>query len=221
MSHNRLAVILSSTALVVAIFGATPLGQAALDAIPRNSVGTNELRANAVTSAKVKDRTLRRVDFAAGVIPTGAAGVKGDAGPKGDKGDAGPRTPTWGEAVGPGFGGDFSTWKEIGSKVTLVRTPGGRYFVFGRYNVEINCGASVCSQTYGLFVNGLFVPQTNVTVSGPANSRTRANVSVFGVGSVGSRLVPAAGPALGVRYSTFGPLTTASIGASVGAIALG
>jgi hypothetical protein len=214
--RDRLPLVLSSTALVVAVFGATPLGEAALNAIPRASVGTDQLKANAVTSAKVKDRTLRSVDFAVGALPAGAQGAKGDPGPKGD---AGPRTPSWGDAAGPGFGADFSAWKELGQKLTLARTDSGRYFVFGKLSVDLTCGTSVCSQSYGLFLNGVYVPLTNSHASAPANGRARSTVTVFGVGTLPQR--PTTSPVLSLRYHTFGPLKTASVGASLGAIALG
>lgn len=59
--------------------------------LPRNSVGTAQLKANAVTSAKVKDRSLLAKDFKAGQLPAGAQGPQGTQGPKGDKGDQGPK----------------------------------------------------------------------------------------------------------------------------------
>ena len=46
--RDRLPMIFSTTALLVALLGATPLGKAALNAaVPRNSVGTKQLRKNA------------------------------------------------------------------------------------------------------------------------------------------------------------------------------
>lgn len=84
----RLPFALSLTAVVVAIAGATPIGRAALAVVlPPGSVGSAQLRNSAVTSPKVKDRSLRAVDFAAGQLPQG---------PKGDKGDKGdPATSLW------------------------------------------------------------------------------------------------------------------------------
>jgi hypothetical protein len=101
--RDRLPLILSATALLVSVLGATPLGQAAYNAVvPRNSVGaaqlrkgavTNvKLRGDAVTSGKVKNHSLKAIDFKTGQLPagpTGPAGPKGDQGPKGDKGGRG------------------------------------------------------------------------------------------------------------------------------------
>jgi hypothetical protein len=82
---NRLSLALSATALVVALLGVTPLGEAAGNAVaevvlPRGSVGTTELRDGSVTAAKVKDRTLLARDFKPGQIPRGPRGPKGPPG---------------------------------------------------------------------------------------------------------------------------------------------
>lgn len=98
--RNRLPLVLSATALLVSVLGATPLGTAAYDAlVPRNSIGalqlrngavTNaKLRGDAVTSGKVRNHSLRAIDFAAGQLPAGPPGPKGDKGDKGSKGDKG------------------------------------------------------------------------------------------------------------------------------------
>jgi hypothetical protein len=62
--------------------------------IPRNSVGTAQLRTNAVTSVKVKPRSLLRSDFRAGQLPRGPRGLAGPAGPAGPAGAAGARGAT-------------------------------------------------------------------------------------------------------------------------------
>ena len=98
--RDRLPIILSTTASLVALFGATPLGHAAYNAaVPRNSVGTPQLRRNAVTSSKIAPNTVRTgqvvdgsllsADFKSGQIPQGPKGDKGDKGSKGDPGPVG------------------------------------------------------------------------------------------------------------------------------------
>ena len=84
--RNRWPVVFSITALVVAVLGATPVGEAALNALPRASVGPLQLKANAVTSVKVKNGSLRRADFRAGQIPAGPAGPAGAQGAPGTSG---------------------------------------------------------------------------------------------------------------------------------------
>ena len=78
---SRLSVALSASALVVSLLGATPLGEAAQELVlPRNSVGTAQLRNGAVTGAKVKDRSLLARDFKQGQLPQGPQGPPGPAG---------------------------------------------------------------------------------------------------------------------------------------------
>ena len=58
----------------------------AVTRIEANSVGTKQLKKNAVTSKKVKNRSLLERDFRLGELPAGEAGP---VGPQGDKGDVG------------------------------------------------------------------------------------------------------------------------------------
>jgi hypothetical protein len=58
-------------------------GTAYAASLPRNSVGTKQLKRNAVTSPKVKNRSLRSVDFARGQLPAGPRGPQGAQGPAG------------------------------------------------------------------------------------------------------------------------------------------
>ena len=81
------AMVVASIALLVAL-GGTSI--AAVGNVPLFSVGTPQLKANAVISAKVKNRALLAVDFKQGQLPRGAKGAKGD---KGDPGAAGVAAP--------------------------------------------------------------------------------------------------------------------------------
>ena len=86
------ATILAATALVVAVFGSTPLGHAAAGLVlAKNSVGAAQLKKSSVTSAKVKNGSLLAADFKAGQLLAGPQGVKGEIGPQGQQGDAGPQ----------------------------------------------------------------------------------------------------------------------------------
>jgi hypothetical protein len=66
--------VVAFVALLVAFAGTS---YAAIQ-LPANSVGTKQLKKNAVIGKKVKNRSLKAVDFATGQLP------------KGDKGDPGP-----------------------------------------------------------------------------------------------------------------------------------
>jgi len=98
--RDRLPMIFSITALLVAVLGVTPLGEAAWNQVlPRNSVGTLQLKRNAVTSSKLAPDTVRTKqivnssllaeDFKPGQLPAGPKGDKGDKGNKGDRGPVG------------------------------------------------------------------------------------------------------------------------------------
>src|SRR5919204_5865612 len=89
------AMMVAFLALLVALAGTS---YAAIQ-LPAGSVGTKQLKKNAVTSKKVKNRSLKAVDFATGQLPAGprgpqgpqgVQGVQGPPGPKGDKGDPAP-----------------------------------------------------------------------------------------------------------------------------------
>ena len=65
------ALVVACLALAVALSGSAV---AASVALAPNSVGTPQLRNNAVTSAKVKNGTLVKADFKKNQLPAGPAG---------------------------------------------------------------------------------------------------------------------------------------------------
>lgn len=77
------------TAVIIAVLGSTSVGQAVVNAVAPNSVGTAQLRNNAVTTKKVKNGSLLRADFKAGQLPAGPAGPAGAAGAAGPAGPPG------------------------------------------------------------------------------------------------------------------------------------
>jgi collagen triple helix repeat protein len=103
LSHLTYANVVSTIALFVVLSGAAY----AATRLPINSVGTAQLKANAVTSAKVQDGALLRKDFKVGQLPAGARGLPGPAGqagavgPQGPAGPAGPPGPS-GQQGAPG-----------------------------------------------------------------------------------------------------------------------
>jgi hypothetical protein len=89
MFKSKITTLAAFTALAVAVLGATPVGHAAGKLVlGRSSVGTAQLKKNAVTTAKVRNRSLLAVDFKKGQLPAGPQGPKGDQGAKGDPGVA-------------------------------------------------------------------------------------------------------------------------------------
>ena len=96
---TRLSLALSATALVVALFGSTPVGQAVGSKVPlfAKKAGYAERAGNAAAlngiRAAKEPRPGMLVPLAAdGRFPT-SVGAVGPAGPKGDKGDPGERGP--------------------------------------------------------------------------------------------------------------------------------
>jgi hypothetical protein len=92
--------VVACMALAVALGGTS---YAAIT-LPKNSVGTKQLRKNAVISTKVKNGSLLRADFKSGQIPAGPQGPPGNQGPQGLQGVQGlqgiqgPPGPITGEA---------------------------------------------------------------------------------------------------------------------------
>jgi hypothetical protein len=109
---ERLPLILSATAVLIALFGATPVGHAVVSAVPpfathaktadyaKNAGAVNGIKA----SARPRTGWLLPLGtggkFPSSVLPTGGggqagpAGPQGPPGPKGDKGDPGPKGAT-------------------------------------------------------------------------------------------------------------------------------
>jgi hypothetical protein len=119
LSHLSYANVVSTICLVVVLSGTAY----AATTLPKNSVGSAQLKANAVTSDKVRDGALLRKDFKAGQLlagprgPTGAPGAQGPAGPPGPQGPAGSTGATGAPgAQGPPGGFDLA-------KVSYVTGP--------------------------------------------------------------------------------------------------
>lgn len=127
-------------------------------ALPARSVGPKQLKANAVTSAKVKNRTLRLKDFKVGQIPAGLAGARGLVGADGAKGATG--------AVGPTYASQSSPFSQVipsttvdtvATTQTLSLPTAGRVFAYGHARaLLITCSAG--NPEMALYVDGVGVP---------------------------------------------------------------
>jgi hypothetical protein len=118
--HPSPALVISCLALTVALGGTS---FAAVQALPKNSVGTAQLKNSAVISAKVKNHSLLRADFAAGQLP---AGPRGPAGPTGPAGPAGPAGLSGLERVE-----STSTSNSVTPKTQATTCPAGKRLVGG------------------------------------------------------------------------------------------
>jgi hypothetical protein len=108
--------VVACLALGIALAGSSVAAVRAV--LPRNSVGTVQLKANAVTSSKVLNGSLLRADFRTGQIPAGPRGLAGPAGPAGPAGAAGPAGPTG--PAGPG-----AKWALIRGTGDIIAQSGG------------------------------------------------------------------------------------------------
>lgn len=84
--HLRPRLTFANVIACIALFVALGSGAYAATQLPKNSVGTKQIRKNAVTSAKVKNRSLKAVDFKQGQLPAGPQGPRGEKGERGAPG---------------------------------------------------------------------------------------------------------------------------------------
>jgi hypothetical protein len=108
------AMVVACTALLFAMTGA---GYAAVVLGP-NTVGTKQLKRNAVTSIKVKNGSLLRADFRRGQIPAGPRGPQGLPGQQGIQGVQGAQG-----IQGPA--GPGARWARVHANGSIIIQSGG------------------------------------------------------------------------------------------------
>jgi hypothetical protein len=114
--------VVASIALLAALAGTSI---AAVSQLPLRSVGTPQLKSNAVVSSKVLNRSLLAVDFKQGQIPRGPRGLRGFPGPEGAPGAAGAAGPAGPSGPsGPAGASATALWASVNENGTLVRTKG-------------------------------------------------------------------------------------------------
>lgn len=137
--------VMATLALFLALGGTSY----AVTALPKNSVGTQQLKKNAVTGVKVKDGSLSSADFAAGTLlkgdtgATGANGATGATGPQGETGVAGPAGAQYSSVDGD------SQTNPIGSNAvsiasgTVYLDQAGKFAMFARFDTTLT--ADMCT----------------------------------------------------------------------------
>ena len=105
--HLTYANVMATAAVFFALGG---VSYAAV-VIPKNSVGNPQLKANAVTTEKIKNGTLLAADFRRRQLPRGATGARGATGMTGSQGPQGPQGPH-GQRGPPGTPG-ISNYKVV------------------------------------------------------------------------------------------------------------
>jgi hypothetical protein len=167
------AMVIACIALGLTLGG---VSYAASSILGPNTVGTLQLRANAVNSSKVANGTLLRADFRAGQIPAGARGPAGPAGPAGAAGPAGPA----GAAA-------TALWAQVDAAGSLVRNKGAassQKLGTGDYLVTFNQDVTGC--TYQATLGGPTTGLTTGEVSAAQRTAIAAGVRVFTLSSAGA-----------------------------------
>lgn len=150
--RNRLsyANVVATVALFIALGGSS---YAALT-LPRNSVGDNQIRAGAVRSSEVRDRSLRLRDLSLDTRSS-LRGQRGLAGPTGAQGVAGAAAVKY-----------FAVVDASGGFVRGNATSGGRAGAIGSYTVSFGAPVSACAYSATLGTStGATSPPGRVTVN--------------------------------------------------------
>ena len=139
--HLTYANVVASLALFLALGGAA----FAATQLPRNSVGTGQLKPEAVTAGKIAKKTRNQLKGDRGATgpagpqgKTGKQGPKGAAGAKGATGATGPKGANGTDGTGPAFE-VFGTLKPIGatsSPIVAQNLGAGAYVVSADVTVE-------------------------------------------------------------------------------------
>lgn len=179
MGRHHLALL----ALFVALGGTS---YATVVNVPRNSVGTPELKRNAVKAAKIApnavrtghvlDGSLLSADFKPGQIPQGPKGDKGD---KGDRGDAG-ATNVVVRTQSPCPNG-LPTNVHC---VTIPRCEAGERAVGGGAGMTGNLGDEELQQSYPLEADGTAAETGDTPVGWVAIIENKANSVQIPIGYV-------------------------------------
>ena len=117
--------------------------------LPRNSVGGQQIKANAVSSGKVKNGSLKLDDFVAGQVPAGPSGAQGPAGPAGARGLSGADGAAGADGADgtPGADGTAAAFARVGSGGALdAGTPSQTKNVV-QANVQHDGGAATATTT--------------------------------------------------------------------------
>jgi hypothetical protein len=134
--------VIACLALGVALGGT---GIAATVALAPNTVGTPQLKANSITSAKVLNGTLLKADFKAGQLPAGKAGPAGPAGAAGAAGAAGPAGPS--DAYARFLNGPIAVPAAVTTLVNLTIPQAGKYVISAKAYITTTAGAGVVTCT--------------------------------------------------------------------------
>jgi hypothetical protein len=162
--------VMSTIAVFVALGGTSY-------AVARNSIGNAQLRKNAVTSTKVRDRTLQKSDLApsARLGTRGARGLQGPAGPAGPPGSgAAPPEPWKGLSLAAGWGNYGTPYDGAGYR----KEASGRVFLRGL--VTRTDGLPPASSPIGTLPAGYRPAQRTIFSSSGGKTSARVDIAPNG-----------------------------------------
>jgi hypothetical protein len=187
--HLSFANLTSVMALMIALGGTSyaaitiPKNSVSSAQIKKSGVANSDLRANAVTSDKVKDGSLLAADFGANQLP---AGPRGLTGPKGDPGLQG--IPGVAGTTGPATVQHFQAAADLGDGL--------------KASYEVYCPAGQQAIGGGVRGDDTASEATSVTSSRPAISASNTEPPANGQGFTGWRVTVtnlAGGVTTGIR----------------------
>jgi hypothetical protein len=151
MTHLKSRLTYANVTASIALFVALGGSSYAALSLPRNSVGTNQIRTGAVGSSEIRNHSvaLRDMSSSAQRALRGATGPTGPAGP-----------------AGPPAARDFAAVSAAGGLVRGTATSGGRAGSPGSYTIGFATPTSACAVTASLgSTDGTVVPAGRVTTS--------------------------------------------------------
>jgi hypothetical protein len=168
--HLTYANVVASLALFLALGGAA----FAATQLPRNSVGTGQLKPEAVTAGKIAKTTRNQLKGATGPAgpqgPQGKAGAKGATGARGATGATGARGATGADGTGPAFEVFTNSARAVGvgpAQVLAENLTAGSYAISANVSVaggEAGGTVVVCSFNGGGFGTATVEPGSPVTI---------------------------------------------------------
>ncbi len=166
-SHLTYANVVATLCLFLVLGGGAAF---AATQLPRNSVGTGQLQAGAVTAGKIAPKARRQLGGKRG--PAGPQGPQGKTGKTGAKGATGARGATGAQGAdgtGPAFE-IFGTAKAIGGATSVLSEPlaAGSYVVSANASVETAVAGPVvvtCVLSGGGEAQATIAPGEPTTVS--------------------------------------------------------
>ena len=182
VGHLTYANVVATAALFVALGG----GAYAAFRVPRNSVGTAQIKNNAVTPRKVRNGSLTLKDFAPGQVTQlkGAPGAPGATGATGPMGQQGPKGDTGAPGLSQGFGTAVAAGAAVNAnpnsgailQATFVTTSPGRLVVTMRGQITVTCtgsgeidGGLYVDASHGLAGSGQVLASNGTSFSGEVN----------------------------------------------------